>query len=100
LHEVRDGPANQSYGLAVAQLAGVSSSVVKRARSLLTQLEERALGTRPQLDLFVLTQQAAAPLASSADFVRDRLLSVDPDAMSPNEAHKVLEELKQSLKNG
>ena len=53
LHEVRDGPASQSYGLAVAQLAGVPSSVVRRARALLVQLEERALGVRPQLDMFV-----------------------------------------------
>ena len=60
LHEVRDGPANKSYGLAVAQLAGVASAVVKRARALLTQLEERALGKRPQLDLFVLGQEAAS----------------------------------------
>ena len=39
LHEVREGPASQSYGLAVAQLAGVSGAVVKRARSLLEQLK-------------------------------------------------------------
>ncbi len=56
LHEVRDGPASKSYGLAVAQLAGVSGAVVRRARSLLAQLEERALGKRPQLDLFASTR--------------------------------------------
>ena len=52
LHEVRDGPANQSYGLAVAQLAsGVPGARVneRAAGSLLTQLEERALGKRRQL---------------------------------------------------
>ena len=95
LHEVRDGPANQSYGLAVAQLAGVSSTVVKRARLLLTQLEERALGTRPQLDLFVTTPQTAPAHIEDADPVRERLQSLDMDALSPREAHAVLEELKR-----
>ncbi len=52
LHEVREGPASQSYGLAVAQLAGVAPEVVRRARQLLVELEERAAGARPQLDLF------------------------------------------------
>ncbi len=95
LHEVRDGPANQSYGLAVAQLAGVSSAVVKRARSLLTQLEERALGTRPQLDLFVAVPETASISSSVTDAVRERLQSLDLDALSPREAHALLEELKQ-----
>ena len=44
LHEVREVPASQSYGLAVAQLACVAPAVVRRARTLLMQLEERALG--------------------------------------------------------
>ncbi|HYM47760.1 MAG TPA: DNA mismatch repair protein MutS, partial [Burkholderiaceae bacterium] len=95
LHEVRDGPANQSYGLAVAQLAGVSSAVVKRARSLLTQLEERALGTRPQLDLFVSMQESASPVTDHVDPVHERLQSLDLDATSPREAHALLEELKR-----
>ena len=60
LHEVRDGPASKSYGLAVAQLAGVPGAVVRRARSLLGQLEERALGKRPQLDLFASTATPAS----------------------------------------
>ncbi len=99
LHEVRDGPANQSYGLAVAQLAGVSSAVVKRARSLLTQLEERALGTRPQLDLFVSVPEPAALSTGETDTVRKRLQSLDLDALSPREAHAVLEELKQQAQH-
>ena len=97
LHEVRDGPANQSYGLAVAQLAGVSSAVVKRARSLLTQLQERALGTRPQLDLFVATTEPPAPTEQASD-LRDRLHSLDLDALSPREAHLALTELQRLVR--
>src|SRR5699024_6614002 len=43
LHSVLPGPANQSYGLAVAQLAGVPNQVISRAREHLQQLEEQSL---------------------------------------------------------
>jgi DNA mismatch repair protein MutS len=95
LHEVRDGPANQSYGLAVAQLAGVPPAVIRRARSLLTQLEERALGTRPQLDLFVATPETPAPTVGPEDALRNRLLAIDLDGVSPREAHLLLDELQR-----
>ncbi len=94
LHEVRDGPASQSYGLAVAQLAGVPPGVVRRARTLLVQLEERALGAQPQLDMFV--SASPAPLVDgSADALRERLRSIDLDALSPREAHALLDELRR-----
>ena len=95
LHEVRDGPANQSYGLAVAQLAGVPPMVIRRARSLLTQLEERALGTRPQLDLFVATPVTPPPAVPEEDALRNRLAAIDLDGMSPREAHLLLDELQR-----
>ncbi len=97
LHEVREGPANQSYGLAVAQLAGVAPAVVKRARALLVQLEERAAGTRPQLDLFA----AGAPVATAAEIerehdpLRERLESIEVDALTPRAALDLLYELRE-----
>jgi DNA mismatch repair protein MutS len=96
LHEVRDGPASQSYGLAVAQLAGVAPAVVKRARALLVQLEERAAGARPQMDLFAQPMPAPAASASETpvpDPLRDRLAQLDLDALSPREALALLYEL-------
>jgi DNA mismatch repair protein MutS len=95
LHEVREGPASQSYGLAVAQLAGVPPAVIRRARSLLAQLEERALGTRPQLDLFVATPETPAPVVAPEDPLRNRLLALDLDGTSPREAHLLLDELQR-----
>jgi DNA mismatch repair protein MutS len=100
LHEVREGPASQSYGLAVAQLAGVPAEVVRRARTLLAQLEERAAGSQPQLDLFASGE--GAPAASGAepavepppDELRERLAAIDADALSPREALALLYELK------
>ncbi|MGE0311291.1 MAG: DNA mismatch repair protein MutS [Lautropia sp.] len=52
LHEVRDGPASQSYGLQVARLAGLPTKLVRRARTILQSLEQAAVRAQPQLDLF------------------------------------------------
>ena len=53
LHEIEEGPASRSYGIAVAQLAGVPAPVVRRARAMLTKLENReAAIDSPQADLF------------------------------------------------
>ncbi len=95
LHAVREGPANQSYGLAVAQLAGVSAAVVRRARSLLAQLEERALGTRPQLDLFAPIPEQSSRVANPGDQLRATLQALDLNSMSPRDAHMLLEELQR-----
>jgi DNA mismatch repair protein MutS len=105
LHEVRDGPASQSYGLAVAQLAGVAPAVVRRARALLVQLEERAAGARPQMDLFAQPMAAAAAASASnaaamSDPLRERLTQLDLDALSPREALALLYELRTLADEG
>ena len=99
LHEVREGPASQSYGLAVAQLAGVPPEVVRRARAVLTQLEERAAGQQPQLDLFAASNAppVAVTIEPPEDELRQRLAAVDVDALSPREALALLYELKALL---
>ncbi len=102
LHAVQDGPASQSYGLQVAQLAGVPPAVIKAARKHLARLESQALDTTPQLDLFALpcdepeqeeAPQVDAPAVSSA--LLDALDALDPDALSPREALERLYELKR-----
>ena len=52
LHDIKDGPASQSYGIAVAKLAGMPARVIREARNVLAELEERQLGSGPQMDLF------------------------------------------------
>ena len=97
LHEVRDGPASQSYGLAVAQLAGVPAEVLRRARALLVRMEQRAAGAEPQLDLFAADGAAAGTEVSiepPVDELREKLAAVDVDALSPREALALLYELK------
>jgi len=108
LHAVQDGPASQSYGLQVAQLAGVPPAVIRAARKHLARLESQALDSTPQLDLF------AAPCAADADApagpaaagdgdgdgneesaLKHALDAIDPDALSPREALERLYELKR-----
>jgi DNA mismatch repair protein MutS len=89
LHSVREGPANQSYGLQVAALAGVPSEVIRRARGYLRELEQgRATAPGPQAEL-PLFAAVAEPNALQA-----RLEAIDPDSLTPREAHDILYELK------
>ncbi|KIF80838.1 DNA mismatch repair protein MutS [Noviherbaspirillum autotrophicum] len=100
LHTVQAGPASQSYGLQVAQLAGVPQSVIRAARKHLAALEAQSVQATPQFDLF-----AGAPDTAQADddepvsggtvsVLVDALASIDPDALSPREALDELYRLK------
>ncbi len=100
LHQVREGPASQSHGLAVAALAGVPRAVIAHARQLLRQLEAGHTADRAQLDLFAGGADAAEP-ASLADDVpagpdplRERLQGVEPDQLTPRAALDLLYELR------
>lgn len=98
LHELADGPADRSYGLAVAKLAGVPKQVVARAKSVLDQLEKvrsetgglaAALGDLP---LFAAANQMQE---KAADPVRERLDALDVDTLTPRDALEILYELKR-----
>ena len=94
LHSVKAGPANQSYGLHVARLAGVPRSVVDEARDYLTSLEQQlgALGdSGPQGQLAF---NAPAP----TDPLRERLAEIDVDDLSPRQALELLFELASEAK--
>ncbi|MDE3073373.1 MAG: DNA mismatch repair protein MutS [Pseudomonadota bacterium] len=95
MHAVKEGPANRSFGLQVAALAGLPKSVIADAKRTLAELERgahqhagaaRAVPTEsPQLGLF-------APPAPSA--VEHALEAIDPDALTPREALDALYRLK------
>ena len=91
LHAVKPGPANQSYGLQVAALAGVPREVIRRAKAYLKLLEStRATqGDNPQGQL-ALTVEEPQP----DDALRDAVDELDPDSMSPREALAALYRLK------
>jgi DNA mismatch repair protein MutS len=95
MHAVKEGPANRSFGLQVAALAGLPKSVIADARRTLAELErgmhQHASAARPkadaspQLGLFAPQEPSAAERA---------LAEVDPDALTPREALEVLYRLK------
>ena len=99
LHSVKDGPANQSYGLQVAALAGIPKSVTSEAREYLTELERErdalrnSISAQSQLPLFtaVAPGSPAPPVPAALRALR----AADPDALSPREALSLLFHLKQ-----
>ncbi len=101
LHAVQAGPASQSYGLQVAQLAGVPQPVIRAARRHLATLEAHSVQSTPQFDLFAGAVDEAEPADSAAPMdrtnseVMDELAVIDPDALSPREALDALYRLKK-----
>ena len=94
LHAVEEGPASQSYGLQVAQLAGVPKSVVRNARKYLQMLEDASLTRGGQNDLFAAGKAEAEP-AAEPDLLREALDAISPDELSPREALEILYKLKR-----
>jgi DNA mismatch repair protein MutS len=94
LHAVRPGPANQSYGLQVAALAGVPRDVIRRASSYLKTLESQqaAQADNPQGQLPLSVEETVPD--SLEDPLRDAVEALDPDALSPREALDALYKLK------
>lgn len=92
LHSVKPGPANQSYGLQVAQLAGVPANVIKQARKKLVELEQNSIETHADTGQFEMFSNRPHP-------VIERLQEMDMDELSPREALDLLYQLKKdSLK--
>ena len=121
LHSVKAGPANQSYGLQVAQLAGIPQQVIEQARHKLAELEQVAVNTvheasalqPPQADTQANTQQGKKQkknqdeamvvpsqndlFAASAHPLLSALQDTDPDDLTPREAHELLYQWKKLL---
>jgi DNA mismatch repair protein MutS len=99
LHSVQPGPANQSYGLQVASLAGVPAEVLEAAREKLTHLETGE-STQPQLGLFTLPTPAPQPQKQPLErAIYDQLAQIDPDDLTPREAQAALYALCDLLNN-
>ena len=91
MHAVQEGAANRSYGLQVAQLAGVPRNVIAAAKQKLHQLESGSNPTNtpapipsPQLDLLAQT-----------DELNNRMEQIDPDELTPRQALDLMYELKK-----
>jgi DNA mismatch repair protein MutS len=98
LHELAEGAADRSYGLAVARLAGVPADVIGRAKAILDRLEKGRAetgGLAAGLGDLPLFAAAAAAQEEQCDALRDRLQVLDVDALSPREALDLLYQLKR-----
>ena len=99
LHEVTSGPAESSFGLAVARLAGVPAPVVARAKAVLARLEKGRAETGGLAaglgDLPLFAAVLTTPEPEAQDTLRERLRDTDVDALSPREALELLYELKR-----
>jgi DNA mismatch repair protein MutS len=99
LHSVKPGPASQSYGLHVAELAGVPRDVVQRAREYLRRLEEHQrtlLPATPQTELQFATNRAEPSAEQRA--VIERLAELDVDSLAPRAALDLVYELARQAK--
>jgi len=98
LHELAEGPADRSYGLAVARLAGVPPKVIARAKAVLEKLEKGRAETGGlaaglgDLPLFAAAFEARE---EECDTLRERLAALDVDALTPREALDLLYDLKR-----
>lgn len=96
LHTVQPGPANQSYGIQVAQLAGVPRPVIQYAKQKLHELEQQAYHQEKasilppvQQDLFAISHEPHPVVA--------RLQAVNPDQMTAKEALDLVYALKREV---
>jgi DNA mismatch repair protein MutS len=103
LHEVRQGAADRSYGLQVAKLAGLPIEVLERAKVILNELEARDAkkGTEGKLlakDLPLFSQSMTQKPVTQINYnseLSNKIRSIYPDEISPNEALQILYDLKE-----
>jgi DNA mismatch repair protein MutS len=107
LRRLIPGPADKSYGIEVARLAGVPASVVSRAREILAQLEtargkakvaQLEAAILPGLDIVPAKKSKSAPLPVPVEPeehpMLEALRSVDPNAITPMDALRLLSDWK------
>ncbi|MDB5706838.1 MAG: mismatch repair protein MutS [Sphingomonas bacterium] len=101
LHEVSEGPADRSYGLAVARLAGLPPITIARAKAVLAKLEAgraKTGGLAAGLDDLPLFAAMAAEVEEEADALKAEVEAIDVDALTPREALEILYRLKALAK--
>lgn len=99
LHAVKPGPANQSYGLQVAQLAGVPVAVIRQAREKLQQLERDSIAQTLKSQSSKTQQPVQNELFMQFEPhpIIQKLEALDPDELTAKQALELLYTLKQTL---
>ena len=95
MHAVRPGPANRSFGLQVAALAGLPKAALQQARARLAELEAqgRDAPTVP-MSAPALDQPQQFGLFAPASAAVEALAALDPDDLTPKQALEALYRLK------
>ena len=96
LHRLEPGPADKSYGIHVAQLAGIPKDVLRSARRRLAELEAHLPNASPQADLFSPGPVGGTP-EPAANPALAALAAVEPDGLTPREALEALYRLRRLL---
>ena len=94
MHAVKDGPADRSFGLQVAALAGLPKAVVREARGRLAELEQRRDTPAPVLTPQALDTPQQFGLFTPSSAALDALAAIDPDELTPKQALEALYRLK------
>ena len=94
MHSVKPGPANQSYGLQVARLAGIPAHAIQLARQKLQLLEQQSIQSQP--DLF---SELPLPEPTGISILRDELDAIDVDDLTPRQALDLIYHLKTLAKS-
>lgn len=95
MHAVKDGPADRSFGLQVAALAGLPKAVVQQARGRLAELEQQSRDApMPSLAPAALDAPQQFGLFSPSSAALDALASLEPDELTPKQALEALYRLK------
>ncbi|NOY66760.1 MAG: DNA mismatch repair protein MutS, partial [Gammaproteobacteria bacterium] len=94
MHAVKDGPADRSYGLHVAALAGLPTEVIQFARQCLIELENQHHSSQPALEQ---TQQFALFSEAEPCKLEKAVMDIDPDSLTPRQALDLIYSLKQTL---
>ncbi|MEM6914762.1 MAG: DNA mismatch repair protein MutS, partial [Pseudomonadota bacterium] len=103
LHEVQKGAADRSYGVQVAQLAGLPPAVIARARVVLDALEkgQREQGASRQVLVDDLPLFSASPVLEEKTAQKSptevMLRDIMPDELTPKAALELVYELKKTL---
>lgn len=97
MHAVKDGPANRSFGLQVAALAGLPKPVLGEARRVLAELEQRSRGMPASTSPEAIEQPLQMALFRNPPPALDALAAIDPDELTPKQALEALYRLKGML---
>ncbi|MCC2646906.1 MAG: mutS [Rickettsiaceae bacterium] len=102
LHQIIEGAADKSYGINVAELAGLPKSVIKRAKQILKELEQSSnkyatkIEDTTSLNLFNYAATSDEALEELTE-LKERIRKINPDKMTPIDALQALYELKKEL---